>query len=92
MTNRPSIEPECLAHGCHKPAKQRGLCFTCYKAARKAIVRNETSEDELMDLGLMARKQRGGWGSGLLMKSLEELRAAHKDAASFHGSLGKGPR
>lgn len=88
MTNRPNIEPECLANGCHKPAKQRGLCFTCYKAARKAIVHNDTTEEELMILGLMKRKQRGGWGSGLLMRSLEEARAENRAAES----LGKGPR
>lgn len=74
MTNRPTIPPKCLSVGCHNPGKQRGLCFTCYKAARKAIARGEATEEELMDLGLMLRKQRGGWGSGLLMKSLESAR------------------
>jgi hypothetical protein len=83
VTNRPTIEPECLAFCCHKPAKQRGLCFTCYKSARKAIKQRETTEDELMALGLMARKQRGGWGSGLLMQALETARNDKRAADAF---------
>lgn len=66
MTNRPTIERECLAFKCHKPAKQRGLCFTCYKTARRAIEKRHTTEEELVDLGMMAPKKRGGWESKFL--------------------------
>ena len=68
----PQPEPEeaaCLC--CDSEAACRGLCHTCLAAAKKAISAGEASDEELVELGLMApRKQRKG-NSGFRRRFLE---------------------
>jgi hypothetical protein len=51
-------KPRCLT--CKNASKVRGLCQSCYEAA-KAAMRDGTSEQTLVDAGLMlARKKPSG--------------------------------
>ena len=43
---------KCLIDGCTRAAVSRGLCHACYSVARGTILRNETSWEELENLGL----------------------------------------
>lgn len=42
----------CIVPDCDKPAKWKGLCPTCYGAAKKFIDAGETTWDQLVDMGL----------------------------------------
>lgn len=42
---------KCLNPKCEKPQKYRGLCYSCYQAARRLVARNEITWDALMAAG-----------------------------------------
>jgi len=50
----------CLIRGCTMPAKSRGLCPTCRAAARAAVSRGDTTEEQLIALGLLLPAKNGG--------------------------------
>lgn len=56
-------QTKCLC--CEEPLKtdglnRRGLCPSCYMAARRAMAAGKTSEAELMRKGLLAKPLKGG--------------------------------
>ena len=46
----------CITKGCDRPRKTRGLCASCYRQAMHKIEERETSDKQLVKLGLMLPK------------------------------------
>jgi hypothetical protein len=46
----------CVTPNCNKPAKWKGLCSACYGAAKKLIDDEQTSWDELIEMGMAIDK------------------------------------
>jgi len=43
----------CIVADCKRPAQTRGVCGSCYVHARVMVLNNETSWQELEDMGLV---------------------------------------
>lgn len=81
MTNRTPLPEKCLTRGCQKGPQQRGLCYTCYKNARKAINDGHASENELIRLGMIREAQHGGRRNPFLEDLSERRRRATEGEA-----------
>lgn len=55
--NRPAKpdKPECIIEGCTHVSMCRGLCHSCYMAARHQVKSGNYTWEQLQDLGLSAR-------------------------------------
>lgn len=49
-------QTECLIPNCDRNTACRGLCTACYQTAKREIQLKRTTEQELMDRGLMLPK------------------------------------
>lgn len=66
----------CLVPGCGKPKSVRGMCNYCYQTAKRNILRNNTTWDELMSAGLALESHTK---QGFLMEALRKYREEHGD-------------
>lgn len=58
MAAEATKKPICCTPGCKRPARARGLCASCFQAARRMVTRNEITWKALEEQGL-AKKLRG---------------------------------
>lgn len=49
----------CIVKGCSKEVASRGLCAACRSAAARMIENGETTEEELIERGLMLPNRQG---------------------------------
>jgi hypothetical protein len=61
----------CLTPGCLRNATRRGLCIACRAAARRLITSGETTEDEMISMGLLLTKHSRA-RKGLLAQEFEK--------------------
>ncbi len=58
-----SVQPKCKGkkcRACHREAKVRGLCKSCYMALRRAVQRKETTFEQAEKKGVILPPERGG--------------------------------
>lgn len=55
-----NIETKCLVKECKRMSKQRGLCTSCYLSALKLIKIGKTTDDELVNRGMINPKKEQG--------------------------------
>jgi hypothetical protein len=75
---RPKKPPvKCLTPGCGKPSRTRGLCGSCFRTARRRVLRKEITDAQLVKLGVMKPAQKRGPES-VFGKHLDKVLAAGK--------------
>lgn len=53
----------CLTPRCTSDPATRGLCLACYRTARRMVADKRTTDETLVDAGLMLPSRRGRNGS-----------------------------
>jgi hypothetical protein len=61
---------KCLVPNCERPVETRGLCASCYQAARKKVVRGVFTWKQLEEKGWALPPQHGGRGGGPFMEMI----------------------
>jgi hypothetical protein len=61
----------CLVPGCQMPANTHGMCVKCYQTAKRNVLRNNTTWEEIVEEGL-AREPHGQ--SSLIMEAIRKHR------------------
>jgi hypothetical protein len=83
--NNSTRTKECLTPNCENLGTRRGLCSSCRLAAKRAISAGETTEEDLVKLGLMNAKFRRGKFSLALADRTKESEAKSNDQGRKKG-------
>jgi hypothetical protein len=69
---------KCIINDCPNESASRGLCHTCRKAAKTAILHNQVTEEQLLDAGMILPvKASGRKPQSAFIKQLRALQDAN---------------
>jgi hypothetical protein len=57
LSHRRLVRPNCLNPLCKRPEKIRGLCWSCYQAARRLVARKEITWEALEKAGRVKNRK-----------------------------------